>query len=360
MKKILFIVHHRLNRSPGQRFRFEHHLNYLKDNGFSYKYSNLLSKWDDKIFYSKGNYILKTYILIKSIFIRFVDFFRAFGYDYVFIYREAFMLGTTFFERLYKLTGAKLIFDFDDAIWFNDTSDGNKDLIWLKNPNKYGKIIKLSDIVFAGNNFLADYALQFNKNVMVMPTVINTNYHRLNDTEKNKNKVCIGWTGSSTTLKHFETAIPFLKKIKTKYPDKVYFKVIVNMSVSYPELDLVSTNWNIDSEIEDLAEFDIGIMPLPNDNWSKGKCGFKGIQYMSLEIPTIMSPVGVNAEIITNGINGYLASDDDEWINKLSILIENPEMRARLGKAGYQTVLDKYSVESQKDKYLTQFNNFSR
>ena len=352
MKKILFIVHHRLNRSPGQRFRFEHHLDYLKANGFYYKYSNLLSKWDDKIFYSKGNYLLKTYILFKSIFIRFIDFFRAFGYDYIFIYREAFMLGTTFFEQLYKLTGAKIIFDFDDAIWFNDTSDGNKDLIWLKNPNKYGTIIKLSDVVFAGNNFLAEYASKFNKNVIVMPTVINTEYHRFINKESKKNKICIGWTGSSTTLKHFETAISFLKEIKNKYPDNVYFKVIVNMSVSYPELYLESTMWNIDSEIEDLSEFDIGIMPLPNDNWSKGKCGFKGIQYMSLEIPTIMSPVGVNTEIIENGINGFLANTNEEWIEKLSLLIENEALRVKLGKAGYQTVVEKYSVESQKDKYV--------
>ena len=97
-------------------------------------------------------------------------------------------------------------------------------------------------------------------------------------------------------------------------------------------------------------------MPLPDDKWSKGKCGFKGLQYMSLQIATIMSPVGVNSEIIQNGINGFLASTETEWIEKLSLLISNTELRNQLGKQARQTIIEKYSVEAWKEKYLQYFN----
>ncbi|MDQ3190363.1 MAG: glycosyltransferase, partial [Bacteroidota bacterium] len=113
--------------------------------------------------------------------------------------------------------------------------------------------------------------------------------------------------------------------------------------------------WNKETEIEDLSKIDIGIMPLPDDMWAKGKCGFKGLQYMALEIPSIMSPVGVNNEIIEDGVNGFLAKTEEEWFEKLSLLIESPAIRKRLGKAGRQTVEQRYSVKSQKERYLEVF-----
>lgn len=357
LKKILCIVPHRPNRSPGQRFRIEQYLTYLKKNGFSIKYSYIVSEKDDKIFYSKGNYIYKLWIILKSFFRRFRDVFLAFKYDIIFIYREANFLGIAFFERMFKLSGAKIIFDFDDAIWINDVSDGNQNLKWLKRPSKTADIIKLSDLVFAGNNYLADYARKYNLNTKVVPTTIDTSYHNGITKDYNKKPICIGWTGSLTTIKHFETAIPFLKTIKEKYGNKVYFKIIVDIDYEVAELNLKSTRWSIENEISDLAEIDIGIMPLPNDQWSKGKCGFKGLQYMSLGIPTIMSPVGVNTEIIEDGVNGFLADNEEEWIEKISKLIESSVLRENLGSKGKNTISKRYSVVSQKDKYVDYFNS---
>ena len=122
------------------------------------------------------------------------------------------------------------------------------------------------------------------------------------------------------------------------------------------ELDIKGIPWSSEIEIDTLASFDIGIMPLPNDEWVKGKCGLKGLSYMSLEVPTIMSAVGINTEIITDGINGYLANTDEEWVNKISQLIDSFELRRRLGIAGRKTVEEKYSFDSQKNNYLQSFN----
>jgi glycosyltransferase involved in cell wall biosynthesis len=356
-KKILFIVPHRINRCPGQRFRFEQYISTLQNNGYETTFSPLLNEDDDKIFYSKGKYVHKFYILLKSIMIRLSDLFSINQYDIVFIYREAIMIGSTFFERLYSFSKAKIIFDYDDSIWLNDTSDGNKNLSWLKKPSKTKKIIKRSDLVIVGNKYLYDYASKYNKNVEIVPTTINTEYHKKNLCKIDNSRICIGWTGTSTTLKHFQTLEPVLEKIKEEFEDKVYFKLICNTEYENKKLELKSTQWKLNTEIDDLSEIDIGIMPLPNDKWAKGKCGFKGLQYMSLEIPTIMSPVGVNTEIIDDGKNGFLADSETEWYSKLSVLITSSELRNRLGKNGRYTVEKYYSTDATKDRYLKLFDD---
>ena len=236
----------------------------------------------------------------------------------------------------------------------------NKNLLWLKNPSKISKIIKMSDMIFAGNQFLSDYAYPFNKNIVIVPTTIDTEEYKPITRESNSEKVCIGWSGSFTTIDHFSFAIPALKIIKQKYMEKVFFKVIGDGSYSNEELGIKGIAWNKQDEIKELSTIDIGIMPLPDDEWSKGKCGLKGLQYMALGIPTIMSSVGVNKVIIKDGVNGFLASEIDEWVSKISKLIEDKDLRMKMGKAGRVTVLENYSVDSQKSNYLKYFNQISK
>ena len=279
------------------------------------------------------------------------------NYDVVFIFREAFFLGTTYFERLFKKSNAKLVFDFDDAIWNLDVSDANKRFGWLKNPGKTAKIISMSDVVIAGNQYLANYAKHHNEHVIIIPTTIDTNEYVKVKTSKPDEKITIGWSGSLTTIKHFEYAIPFLRKLKQKYGNRISIKVIGDDSYHNHELEVSGLAWNKENELKELSSFDIGIMPLPNDEWANGKCGLKGLQYMALEIPTVMSPVGVNSEIISDGVNGFLASDENSWVEKIALLIENPELRKKMGVEARKTVVERYSVESQKEKYLSCMKN---
>lgn len=356
MNKVLIITNHRKNRSPGQRFRFEQYLNFLESNGYQITFSYLLNKKDDKYFYKEGSVFNKVIILIKSFLKRYKEVKTYDNYNIIFVYREAFFTGSTFFEKRIAKSKAKFIFDFDDAIWLHDVSGGNKKWGWLKNPDKIKKIIQYSDMVFAGNDYLATYAKKYNSKVKLIPTTIDTNYHKQNIGKKEK-KVCIGWTGSSTTLKYFEDFIPTLLKVKNKHNDLVTFKVIVDEKKEYPELGIKTTFWSLDNEIENLSKIDIGIMPLPEDKWAKGKCGFKGLQYMALKIPSVMSPVGVNTKIIDNNINGFLAKTEKDWIDILSKLIGDEKLRESIGEKGRATVIEKYSVESQKNIYLEAFNN---
>jgi len=351
-KRILYIVPHRLGRSPGQRFRCEHYLGHLRDAGYQVTYSNLLGPWDDRMFYQRGKYVPKLWIFLKANVVRCLDVVRSFRYSHIFIYREAIMTGSIFYERAMKLGKAKMVFDFDDSIWLKDTSPGNERLSWLKRPGKTADICALSDLVIVGNTYLDSYARSYCNNVAIIPTTIDTDYHRHPTGYTVNHRVCIGWTGSETTLKHFTSITSVLGRIKSMFGSRVYFKLINNAPYFNEELDLAWTPWSVDTEIEELASIDIGIMPLPDDEWSRGKCGFKGLQYMGLGIPTVMSPVGVNTDIITDGVNGYLASTDEEWIEKLSLLVNDGALRVAIGQAGQLTVREKYSIKANKDKYI--------
>lgn len=355
-RKVLAIVQHRKGRSPGQRFRFEHYMEHLEKNNYEIEYSYIIDEKDDFYFYSKGYYWKKIFILIKTFFHRNRDVRNAKNFDLIFIYREACMLGTVFFEKRLAKSKVPIVYDFDDSIWLNDTSEGNKNLAWLKNPKKTSKICALSNLVTVGNEYLAQYARQYSQNVKIVPTTIDLNYHFANGQKKTSPQICIGWTGTFTTIKHFELAIPILEKLKEKYKEKVCFRVIANIdSLNYDLLiDLIK--WNKKTEIEDLLEFDIGIMPLPDDEWSKGKCGFKGLQCMALKIPVILSPVGVNSEIVEHEKNGLLANNESEWFDYLCQLIDSDDMRKTIGQEGFNTVKEKYSVDVWKEKVLQNFN----
>ncbi|WP_436515249.1 glycosyltransferase family 4 protein [Ekhidna sp. To15] len=350
--KALFLVLHRKDRSPGQRYRHEQYVGYLEEKGIDCAFSPLLiSEKEDQIFYGKGM-LLKILVGLKALWRRYKSIKNAGEFDVVYIYRDAFFFGT-FFEKWLKKKDVKIIYDFDDAIWLGDENPNQGIFNKLKNPDKVATISSLADRVIVGNTYLKDFALRYNNEVHIIPSTID--FKKYTKDFKPKESVCIGWTGSFSTLKHFETVIPALEKIKQIFSEEVYFKIIGEPSFSHPSLKIEGVAWKSETEARDLSELDIGLMPLPDNEWTRGKCAMKGLQYMALGIPTIMSPVGVNTDIIQDGENGFLAGITEEWVEKLSILIEDKKLRTEIGKAGRATVQQGYSVEANKDKWLNAF-----
>jgi|APLak6261662433_1056034.scaffolds.fasta_scaffold00086_14 glycosyltransferase involved in cell wall biosynthesis len=355
-RNILFLTPYPNNQAPSQRFRFEQYFDVFRQNDLSITQQSFLDDSTWKIFYKKGVLHKKVWGIFKGIMRRHLIMFKLHKFDVIFIHREACFIGPAYFEWIYsKVFRKKIIFDFDDAIWLRDVSEANNKLAWLKRSEKTSTIISYSTATIAGNKYLADYASNFSKQVTVIPTTIDLSYHYAKASENHK--VVIGWTGSVTTNRHFEMFVPILKKLASKYPNQLDFRTISNKETLHEGILVNYIKWSKENEIADLAQFDIGIMPLPNDEWAKGKCGFKGLQYMSLGIPTVMSPVGVNTEIIQDGKNGFLANNESEWIDKLSKLIESKALCKELGLAGRHTIIEKYSVEANKQKYLNLFSN---
>lgn len=357
MPEVLILCAHRPGRSPSQRYRFEQYTPFLEQNGFRFTVSFLLDEADDLTFYSKGNFLAKVLILIRSVGIRLKDLRRYKRYDIVFIQREALFLGSSFFERAAAGKGIPVIFDFDDSIWLADTSPGNKKWEWIKKPDKFFDNVRVASLVIAGNRYLAEKAARLNANTVIIPTTVDTTLWVPKPELRGKERTVIGWSGSISTIKHFESLVPALLKIKDLYKDRVAFKILGDPLYHHPVLKPAVFDWSQAGEVEHLNSFDIGVMPLPDDEWANGKCGLKALTYMSCGVATVASPVGVNTEIIQHGVNGMLASTEEEWVAHISGLIENRELRYRLGEAARATVTEKYSVAANKNKYLAAFRS---
>jgi len=355
--KILFLVPYPLTESPSQRFRFEQYFNFLTENGHRFHVQSFLDSDNWRIFFGSTKFLSTLSALLKGFFKRFLILFQIGAYSIVFIHREVTPIGPPIFEWIIsQILRKKIIYDFDDAIWMTDRKNESWLLKTLKWRSKIQSICRWSYKISCGNDYLSSYARQFNKNVFYNPTTIDTeNLHNpLLYKKDDEDKIIVGWTGSHSTLKYLIELEPILRILENKYPH-IQINVISDIPPKLNLRKLHFNRWSLATEIHDLAQFDIGIMPLPDDEWAKGKCGFKALQYMSLQIPTVASPVGVNSIIISHGENGFLCSSPQEWEQCISTLIENKNLRDAVGRNGRKKVRDRYSVVSNSSNFLSLF-----
>jgi len=353
---VLFLVPYPEKHAPSQRFRVELYEPYMPQMHIRYKIASFMDNrtWD--ILYKKGSSLQKAIGVLKGYLRRLKHvFWDVYQYDYVFVHREAAPLGPPIFEWIVsKLWRKKMIYDFDDAIWIPNTSNENKIVAWFKAFWKVKYICRWSYKVVGGNDYLCKYAAQYNEHVVRIPTCVDMELkHNKIKTHKEGN-VVVGWTGSHSTLSYLNKIIPTIKKLQDSFD--FTFLIIANKKPDLPLNNYRFIQWTEETEIDDLMNIDIGIMPLQADEWSEGKCGFKLIQYLSLGIPAIADPVGVNKIIIEDGINGYLCTTENEWGNKLKLLITDAHLRQRLGEAGRQKMLKEYSIQSQKENFANLFS----
>jgi glycosyltransferase involved in cell wall biosynthesis len=296
----------------------------------------------------------KVSIIIKGFAKRLGSLWTARDYDFVFIHRELSPVGPPLFEWiLATLFRKKIIYDFDDAIWLTDRDDETTLVKLLRWRSKVKVVCRLAYKVSAGNHYLGDFARQVNKNVVLNPTTIYTQQIR-QKVKPDSTRIIIGWTGSHSTLKYLNLIESVLQRIEEKY-NNVDFLVIADRPSTLNLQRLSFWKWNLETEIEDLQKIDIGVMPLPDDEWTRGKCGFKILQYMALAIPSIASAVGVNTEIIISGKNGFLCNSEKEWLTAIEDLLTNDNLRRSIGEAGKQLVQDSYSEVSNCSNFIALF-----
>lgn len=352
---ILFLVPYPMCHAPSQRFRVELFLQELDKQKLKYQVEPFL---DEKTWYSLykgGSKFQKVWGVIKGFARRWKSvLFDLFSYDYVFVQREAAPIGPPVFEWLIsKVFRKKIIYDFDDAIWIPNISRENKIVGWVKAFWKVKYICRWSYKIVTGNDYLCRFAGEYNTQVIKIPTCVDTlNQH--NQLKRQETApIVVGWTGSHSTMKYLDELIPVLKAVQQKYP--VEFVVISNKAPEFSIPGLRFIYWNEETEVADLLQINIGIMPLKQDSWCEGKCGFKLIQYLALGIPAIASPVGVNKIIIEEGVNGFLCATPEEWLKAFSVLIENEKMRTEMGKKGRSKIEKEYSMVSQAEQFISLF-----
>ncbi|UZR95779.1 glycosyltransferase family 4 protein [Chondrinema litorale] len=353
--KILILAPYPRKQAPSQRFRFEQYLEALDKNGIDYDYEPFIDEKTWKILHKPGKFVQKALGIINAFFRRLILILNLKPYSFVFIHREASHIGPPVFEwMIAKVFKKKMIYDFDDAIWLPNYSEHNKAFNKLKYYSKVKSIMGWSHKVSAGNAYLADFAKNFNQDVRVNPTTIDTvNYHN-QIKDQDTGKVVIGWTGTLTTIKYLYAILPVIEELEKNYD--FTFRVIANENPQFNLKSFSFKKWEKATEIEDLLSFNVGVMPLEEDQWAKGKCGFKALQYMSLGIPALVSPVGVNTDIVEHSKNGYICESTTDWFLYLEKLINEKQMRQTLGVNARKTIEEQFSVNSNTNNFLSLFD----
>jgi glycosyltransferase involved in cell wall biosynthesis len=355
-KRILVICPYPKGYAPSQRFRIEQFINDPEiSSALTFEIKSFWTLNAFKILYKQGFVVQKLFYVILGFLRRFIHIFSSLSYDFVLIHREASPIGPPIFEWVLAIVlRRKIIFDFDDAIWLTNTSDANTLAAGLKWHKKFYSICSWSWKILAGNEFLMTEAKKINTSVFLIPTVVDTNYYQAITPSQKGNKITIGWTGSHSTMSYLKIIEPIIQKLEKEY--EFNFLVISNQK---PELDLESLQfikWKKESEIQDLSSIDIGIMPLIDNDWTRGKCGFKIIQYLSLGIPSIASDIPPNDKIIVNQKNGVLCESLADWENALRSLIESESLRVSFSKNGISHIKSYYSVSAWKNMFKSVFS----
>ena len=333
---------------PSSRHRVYQYLDFLKREGVNFRVSPAISSNNFTRVYSTDRPINKLPYFGLVVFKRLRDLTMIGAGDIVFLQKEVLPHAYPLIEGLIKKLNRKLVFDFDDAIFL--LPPGRRSPLYdFRYQDSIPRILSMSDYVIAGNEYLKQYALRFNRNVEVIPTSIDTEIYCVKR-KNSRDKINIGWIGSQSTLFYLDRLRNVFTALAKRH--NICLTVIGTGDYRVDGVETVTRPWKLETEISDLQCFDVGVAPLNNAEWALGKCGCKVIQYMGVGIPAVASPVGINGKIINDGVNGFLADSDAEWIDKLSQLIENETLREKFAFMGRKTVEEKYSVKVNAPKLL--------
>jgi glycosyltransferase involved in cell wall biosynthesis len=348
--KILYLTKYSRN-AGSSRLRSFQFFPSLEKAGFDVEVSPLFSE----------NYLVQLYArksTVKEAAVgytkRFLRLFSLRKYDKIVIEKELFPYLPAFAEQLLRLVGVRYVVDYDDAIFHNYDKSTNA-LIRFFLKNKIDTVMRNSYCVIAGNNYIRDKAtLAGAHRIEVVPTVIDlARYERLQKDEINTNFV-IGWMGSPTTFKYVQAIAPVLEELAL---NGAHIHIVGAKGDLGFTKNLHFISWEEATEVENIFAFDVGIMPLEDSPWEKGKCAYKLIQYMACGLPVVASPIGMNTEVVRADKNGYLANSHETWVNALNQYKDYPEMRKLHGESGFSVVLEKFTVKSQLKNIIKLLND---
>ena len=330
MKVLLLCRYHRDGSSS--RVRFMQYIPYLEANGIKVVVSPLLYKNYIKVIYS-GNKPSYTRILFAYIARLFV-LLNIRKYDVLWIEKELFPGIPAWFELALSVLGKRYVVDYDDATFLNYQNS--------LFPNKIAKVMLMSSYTICGNSFLMDYALKVNtKKTKYLPTVVDLNSYSIGE-PKNNGVVIIGWIGAPSTVHYLYSIMDTLVTLSEHMSIELH---VVGAFFDHPGVEIKCIPWSEKDESKLIQEFDIGIMPLSNSSWEKGKCAYKLIQYMACGLPVIGTDIGANKDVIVHGESGFLAKSNNDWLRYLGVLISSAEQRSAMGKAGRSIVEKSYCTK---------------
>ena len=354
-KKIIFFCPYPFNTAPSQRLKYEQYIDFLEKNGFEITIEPFFFNDTYQILYKKGYFLRKVFGVIKGFYRRFLFLFKLHSFDGIYIHLNVCPIGPYIFEWIYLKLSKKAIYDIDDMVFQLTTSKQNKFASFLKSKYRYFFLMKKSNYCITCTPELDRIAKQYNVNTIDISSTINTDTYLPINKYTNDKKMILGWTGSHSTVPY----LYLLKDVLLTLSKKYQFKLLVmgTSEFNIKGVDSECIEWSSDMEISILQRMDIGLYPLPDNEWIKGKSGLKALQYMAIGLPVVASNLGCNNRVIKHDYSGLLVDSKDEWIASLSRLIVDNKLRKSLGKNARNTVEKYFSVNANKKKYLSIFKN---
>jgi len=350
-KKILVICPHPVGVAPGQRLKYEQYFDYFEQNGFDITVSPFMTERFQKVVYKKGHVIEKGFWTIFGYFRRIFDLFRLPLYDGVYIFLWVAPFGPPIFEWLYAKFNSNYIYDIDDLVFLKPKSKFNPIISFLKSRNNSIYLMKKAKHVITCTPYLDKFVRNYNTSTTDISSTINTyKYCAKVSYDFKEHKPILGWSGSFSTSKYLHLLTDVFRRLREKYDFKIL--VMGDDKFHIDGLDIEAIPWKEEHEVSTIARFDIGLYPLPNEEWVLGKSGLKALQYMSLGIPTVATAIGANHRVIDNGISGFLVNTKEEWLQRLTLLLENQQIREDIGKAAAVRVENKYSINANRSTYV--------
>lgn len=350
--RVLALVPSQTGHSPGQRGSIELWDEVLEPEGIHLDFAPFETELLRQILYTSGNQVGKTVETLKAYANRFSLLQRLDEYDAVFIYREAALLGPAILERLVARK-KPIIYQLDDPLFVPYRSPSNGYLSYLKFFGKVKEIIRMSKVVIVNSTPIRQYAERFNKNIWQIPSVVDTTKFDYRPAADPVNRVCVGWSGSPTTLKNIKMLEKPLETISARDICDIHF--IGGTEFDLPNVKYTAQKWSGETEVDDLRKMQIGLVPLPPVEWNKYKFIMKTPQYMALGIVPVGTPLASNTEVIRHGENGFLADTAEEWVECLQTLITDPALRDRMSRQAVEDARTKYSLEAFRPKVIEAF-----
>ena len=349
--KLYFYTKHQF-KGASSRYRSLQYFSYLEKEGYEIVHRFLFSDNYLNLKYNKNRFFyFHAFLCIVKRFINLISDARR---NNVFIIeKELFPYLPFCIEKVLRMIGVKYIVDYDDAIWHNYDSHRSS-FIRYALGDKLKKVIYHSNFFIGGNDYLCNYAKYSNaKCIAQIPTVLSkARYDEVFIDSVKESVFTIVWIGSPSTSRYISginSALNEISKVFAVNIKLIGFDEALSKSLVFPH---TVVKWDSKTEITEMASSHLGIMPLPDTPFEKGKCGFKLIQYMAVGLPVIASPVGVNNEIVNDHVNGFKCSTNDQWYEKIKFLILNENLRVEMGKVNRQVFVEKYSLESVAPRYL--------
>lgn len=357
-KRVLFICPYPENVAPSQRLKFEQYYPSFRGEGFQITTSSFIDEAFWKIIYKPGNFWKKAIHTLTGYARRIGDLFRIRQYDIVYIHLWVTPFGPPLFEWLYRKVAKKVVYDIDDLVYLGNVKSKAHPLVTLvKGRAKPIFLMKTSDHVITCTPYLDAFVKKYNRNTTDISSTINTQRYTPKTNYESHNKITIGWSGSHSTAKYLH----LLDDVFIALANQYNFKLLVmgDENFTLPGVEVEAIPWNESYEIDVIRKFDIGVYPLPDEEWVLGKSGLKALQYMALGVPTVATAIGTIHRIIHHNENGFLVQSKEDWKSQIIALINNQELREKIGQQAVLTVKESYSIDANKEKYIQILNGLT-